>query len=59
LISQDLDTIVYTLSILVFKQSDRDLDQSRWGISIHLAHAWFKATLAHLILEYSPEGAPK
>jgi len=37
----DLNSIVHILSILAFKQSDRDLDQSRWGISIHLAHAWW------------------
>jgi len=36
---QVLDPIVHSLSISVFKQSDQDLDQSRWGILIYLAHA--------------------
>jgi len=38
LTKQDLDLIVDTLSFLVFEQSYRDLYQSRWSISIHLAH---------------------
>jgi len=40
LTNRDLDPIVHTLSILVFEQSDQDLDQSRLGILIRLAHAW-------------------
>jgi len=31
----------FTLSILVFNHSAQDLNRSKWGISIHLAHAWF------------------
>jgi len=39
LTNRDLNRIVNTLSLLVLEQSGRDLDQSRWGISIPLAHA--------------------
>jgi len=55
LTNQDLHRIVHALSILVFEQSDWDLDQSRWGISIHLAHAWcYGSTLLRVYLRWKP-----
>jgi len=38
---RDLDLIVQTQGWIGYGQLNQDLDKSRWGISIHLAHAWY------------------